>query len=78
MVDYIYFPPYFNTVNANDVDEDKLCSTKLNFGTVDGSEGVATNTLFSNAKTFQDVSYYCCSLLSSSQKINSSLQFLQG
>ena len=78
MVDYIYFPPCFNiasTVNAIDVDEDKMYSTKRNFG--NGTEGVATNTLFSNAKAFQDVSCYCCSWLSSSQKINSSLQFLQ-
>ena len=80
MVDYIYFLPSFNTtstVNANDVDEDMLYSTKQNLSTIDGIEGVATNTLFSNEKAFQDVSYYCYSWLSNSQKINSLLQFLQ-
>ena len=80
MVNCIYFPPCFNTastVNASGVDEDKLYSTKRNFGTIDGTEGVATDTLFSNAKAFQDVSYCCCSWLSNSQMINSSLQFLQ-
>ena len=81
MADYIYVPHCFNaasTVNANDVYEDKLYSTKRNFGTIGGTEGaVATDLLFSNAKVFQDISYYCCSWLSNSQKINSLLQFLQ-